>query len=88
MTTPALYVTCYPVTANANVFACASASCNLIGTIPTGTDVFIQCVTTGQLVNFVSQWDYVGLSSTGVLVGGYVSDQYVYCGATGLCPGP
>jgi uncharacterized protein YraI len=85
MTTPALYVTCYIVTADLNVRTCASASCNYITTIPSGTDVFISCITNGEDINGDSQWDYVGYSSDGTLLG-YVSDQYVDCGG-GFCPG-
>ncbi len=80
-------MTCYVVTANVNAYVCTSNNaCTLVRTIPAGTDVFIQCVGIGQVVNGDSQWDYVGLSTTGVLVG-YVSDDYVYCGG-GVCAGP
>ncbi len=86
MTTPALYVTCYVVTADVNAFDCASASCNYITTIPAGTDVFISCIATGDDVNGDAQWDYVGYSSDYTLIG-YVSDYYVNCGG-GFCIGP
>ncbi|CAK9881695.1 unnamed protein product [Sphagnum jensenii] len=82
MTTP--YVTCYTVTADLNVRTCASTSCTIITTIPSGTDVFIFCITNGENIKGDSQWDYVGYSSNGSLLG-YVSDYYVDCG--GLCPG-
>ncbi|CAK9234692.1 unnamed protein product [Sphagnum troendelagicum] len=85
MTTPALYVTCYTVTADLNVRTCASTSCKFITTIPSGTDVFIFCIADGQDIYGDSQWDYVGYSSDEALLG-YVSDYYVDCG--GLCPGP
>ncbi len=41
MTTPALYVTCDILTADANAYDCPSASCNYITTIPSGTQVFM-----------------------------------------------
>ncbi|CAM6024829.1 unnamed protein product [Sphagnum balticum] len=85
MTTPALYVTCFAVTADLNVRTCASTSCKLITTIPAGTDVYVFCVTTGDDINGNSQWDYVGYTSDDTLLG-YVSDYYVDCG--GLCVGP
>ncbi len=85
MTTPALYVTRYVVTADVNAFDCSSASCNFITTIPQGTQVFLSCISIGDDVNGDSQWDYVGYSSDDTLVG-YVSDFYVNCGG-GLCPG-
>ncbi len=85
MTTPGLYVTCYPVKANVNVRHCPHTSCNSLGVIPKGTDVFISCITTGDVIYGDRQWDKVGYSSTGVVVG-YVSDFYVNCGGV-LCPG-
>jgi hypothetical protein len=86
MTTPALYVTCYPVKPGATAYACASTSCYSLGTIPAGTEVFIACVAIGDVINGDSQWDYVGYSSNGFFVG-YVNDFYVNCGGV-LCPGP
>ncbi len=85
MTTPALYVTCDHLTTAVSAYDCASASCNYITTIPAGTGVFVSCIANGDDVNGNSQWDYVGYSSNGTLVG-YVSDYYVYCCGT-VCPG-
>ncbi len=85
MTTPALYVTSYPVKGGAQVCDCASTSCTFLGTILAGTDVFISCVKIGDVINGDSQWDYVGYSSNGVIIG-YVNDFYVNCGGV-LCPG-
>ncbi|CAM6024826.1 unnamed protein product [Sphagnum balticum] len=85
MTTPALYVTCDFVTADVNAFACPYDGCDYIATIPAGTAVFVYCIANGVDVNGDSQWDYVGLSSDGTLVG-YVSDDYVDCGG-GICAG-
>jgi uncharacterized protein YraI len=85
MTTPALYVNCVFVTADVNAFVCPYDGCDYIATIPAGTAVFVYCIANGVDVNGDSQWDYVGLSGDGTLVG-YVSDDYVDCGA-GLCPG-
>jgi uncharacterized protein YraI len=78
MTTPALYVTCDIVTADVNAFACPYDGCDYIATIPEGTPVFVYCIANGVDVNGNSQWDYVGLTSDGTLVG-YVSDYYVDC---------
>ncbi len=82
MSTPALYVTCYPVTADLNLHNCPATNCTILTTIPAGTDVYIYCIIIGDNVNGDSQWDYVGYSS----LLGYVSDYYVNCGGV-LCPG-
>ncbi|CAK9198015.1 unnamed protein product [Sphagnum jensenii] len=87
MTTPALYVTCDYLTSNVNALACASDTCALAAPIAAGTGVFVSCVTSGDEVNGNSQWDKVGLSSSGTIVG-YVNDNYVDCDGGGLCVAP
>jgi GTP:adenosylcobinamide-phosphate guanylyltransferase len=89
MTTPALYVTCDFVNTNVNVLACAADNCAFVATIPASTGVFVSCVTSGDEVDGDSQWDYVGLSTSGTLVG-YVNDIYVDCNGAAdvLCVAP
>ncbi len=87
MTTPALYVTCDYITSNVNALACASDTCALVAAMAEGTGVFVSCVTSGDEVNGNSQWDYVGLSSSGTLVG-YVNDNHVDCDGGPPCVAP
>jgi hypothetical protein len=87
ITTPALYVTCDFLKTNVNTLACAVDTCAVEGTYSAGTGVFVSCVTSGDEVNGNSQWDYVGLSSSGTLVG-YVNDNHVDCDGGPPCVAP
>jgi Bacterial SH3 domain len=46
---------------------------SIIGSLPSGTQVHVYCVRSGEVINGTQWWDYIG-------GGGYVTDAYVFTG--------